>query len=144
MSILPSLPTNFESKHQILVQETEKKRQEIERLKEVEKRLTDIGVKISQRAAEALSAGQHSTEPLEQFDQLITIAQKVQNGLDRQVTNQYMDGLNTAVGATLAQAFLLEEEVQKIDGTIEQMRQLVEERRKTLALAKKVAEEINK
>ncbi len=32
----------------------------------------------------------------------------------------------------------------KIDETIVQMRQLVEERRKTVALAKKVAEEINK
>ncbi len=139
MSLLPSLSINFESQHVLLVQESEKKRLEIERLEKIAEKLNVQSINISKRAAEALSGGQ-----LESIDQLITIAKTVQKGKDRQVTDQYIDGLNTAVGTTLAQAVLLEEEVQKIDETIEQMRQLVEERRKTVALAKKVAEEINK
>ncbi len=139
MSILQSSSTNFESQHALLVQESEKKRLEIERLGKIAEKLNVQSINISKRAAEALSGGQ-----LESIDQLITIAKTVQEGKYRQVTNQYIDGLNTAAGNTLAQAVLLEEEVQRIDGTIAQMRQLVEERRRTVALAKKVAEEINK
>jgi ABC-type enterochelin transport system substrate-binding protein len=86
----------------------------------------------------ALSGGEFNN-----LDQIIAIAQIVQEGKDRQVTDQHIESLNTAVGSTEAQAVQLEEEVQKIDGTIEQMRQLVEERRKTVALAKKVAGELN-
>ena len=138
MSVKQSLSSNFQTQFEILVQETEKKREEIARLEEIEKKLTAMGVNISQRAAEALSCGQ-----LEKLDQLVTIAEKVQAGKDRQEMEQYIQGLNTAVGRTEAQAVQLDGEVQKLDDTIAKMQKLVEERRKTLASAKKVAEEIN-
>ena len=139
MSAPPSLSNSFDAQHALLLQESERKRQEIARLEEIGKKLTATRVNISQRAVEALSDGQ-----LEQIDQLVTIAQKVQARQDRQEMEPYIQGLNTAVGTTQAQAVQLEEEVHKLEGTIEQMRQLVEERRKTVTLAKKVAEEINK
>ncbi len=138
MSVKQSLSSNFQTQFEILVQETEKKREEIVRLGEIEKKLTVMGINISQRAAEALSGGQ-----LEKLDQLVTIAEKVQAGKDRQEMEQYIQGLNTAVGSTEAQAVQLDGEVQKLDDTIAKMQKLVEERRKTLASAKKVAEEIN-
>lgn len=134
---LPSSSTSVDTQHALLLQESERKQHEIERLQKIGEKLHVQS--ISPTAAVALSGGQTDT-----IDQIIAIALIVQEGRDREVTDQYIHDLNTAVGSTEAHAVQIEEEVKKLDGTIEQMRQLVAERKKTVALGKKVAQEIIK
>ncbi len=159
-STTASTATVFQQQQEQLEEAAEQKQEQIARLKKVQESLifqTGGVNQATQSVQEVLindsfkkSPLNHHLkpfrpeDPLEQFEQLLTIAKKVKESEFTTVVNGYIQELNETVGTTMAYAENTEDKVKELDITIENYRRLVEERKKTVNLTKRLTQELTK